>query len=228
MVGLPCFLWSERCFLHLFFLICAHFLELDLKFSTQLVFVFGQNSVGFVLVWVLVAFVEMGKVENRSFHRLRLRFGVYGFAVMSLLFQSFHLCWSLNEEGKWDGFSCTGLMALAIKLFLIFCFWWKFRGGVWRVFWVDLYGFIWAGLTLLKFRERVVNDPFGALSNWDDHKEDINPCFWLGVECSDGKVIALYVVPCFVLSLSLSCFFSPSLMFLEFGTWLWKTSIYYA
>ncbi|CAK9323875.1 unnamed protein product [Citrullus colocynthis] len=87
----------------------------------------------------------MGKVENRSFHRFRLRFGVYGFAVMSLLFQSFHLCWSLNEEG----------------------------------------------LTLLKFRERVVNDPFGALSNWDDHKEDINPCFWLGVECSDGKVIAL-------------------------------------
>ncbi|XP_038893218.1 probable inactive receptor-like protein kinase At3g56050 isoform X2 [Benincasa hispida] len=87
----------------------------------------------------------MGKVENRSFHRFRLRFGVYGFVVMSFLFQSFHLCWSLNEEG----------------------------------------------LTLLKFRERVVNDPFGALSNWNDHKEDINPCFWFGVECSDGKVVSL-------------------------------------
>ncbi|XP_022146863.1 probable inactive receptor-like protein kinase At3g56050 [Momordica charantia] len=87
----------------------------------------------------------MGEVENRNFHRFRNRLRVYGVVVVSLLFQSFHLCWSLNEEG----------------------------------------------LTLLKFRERVVNDPFGALSNWNDHKEDINPCFWLGVECSDGKVVAL-------------------------------------
>ncbi|KAA0035871.1 putative inactive receptor-like protein kinase [Cucumis melo var. makuwa] len=47
------------------------------------------------------------------------------------------------------------------------------------------------GLTLLKFRERVVSDPFGVLSNWNDHKEDINPCFWFGVECSDGKVVSL-------------------------------------
>lgn len=54
--------------------------------------------------------------------------------------------------------------------------------------------FFYAGLALLKFRERVVNDPLGALSNWNDHKEDINPCFWLGVECSDGKVVALYVL----------------------------------
>lgn len=53
-------------------------------------------------------------------------------------------------------------------------------------------------------RERVVNDPFGALSNWNDHKEDINPCFWLGVECSDGKVVALYVLHFF--HLSFSCF----------------------
>ncbi|KGN50680.1 probable inactive receptor-like protein kinase At3g56050 isoform X2 [Cucumis sativus] len=87
----------------------------------------------------------MGKVQNLSFHRFRLRIGVYGFVVISLLFQSFHLSWSLNEEG----------------------------------------------LTLLKFRERVVNDPFGVLSNWNDHKEDINPCFWFGVECSDGKVVSL-------------------------------------
>ncbi|XP_023543034.1 probable inactive receptor-like protein kinase At3g56050 [Cucurbita pepo subsp. pepo] len=87
----------------------------------------------------------MGKVENPSFHRFRLRFRVYGLVVTCLLFQSFHLCWSLNEEG----------------------------------------------LTLLKFRERVVNDPFDSLSNWNDHKEDINPCFWFGVECSDGKVISL-------------------------------------
>lgn len=63
-----------------------------------------------MLVWVLVALFDMGKVENLSFHRFRLRFGVYGFVVISLLFQSFHLCWSLNEEGKWNGSSCTSFM----------------------------------------------------------------------------------------------------------------------
>lgn len=71
---------------------------------------------------------------------------------------------------------------------------------------IDLFVFIWAGLTLLKFRERVVSDPFGVLSNWNDHKEDINPCFWFGVECSDGKVVSLYVLHLLFLLLYLSLF----------------------
>ncbi|TXG50076.1 hypothetical protein EZV62_025951 [Acer yangbiense] len=44
------------------------------------------------------------------------------------------------------------------------------------------------GLALLRIRESVLSDPFGALKNWrsiDDH------CSWFGVECSDGKVVIL-------------------------------------
>ncbi|KAH7853268.1 hypothetical protein Vadar_000723 [Vaccinium darrowii] len=47
------------------------------------------------------------------------------------------------------------------------------------------------GLALLKFRERVVSDPFGALSNWNIEDGVIDPCSWFGVECSDGKVVVL-------------------------------------
>ncbi|XP_052211261.1 probable inactive receptor-like protein kinase At3g56050 isoform X2 [Diospyros lotus] len=47
------------------------------------------------------------------------------------------------------------------------------------------------GMALLKFRERVVRDPFGALLNWNVHGGDVDPCSWFGVECSDGKVIIL-------------------------------------
>lgn len=49
-----------------------------------------------------------------------------------------------------------------------------------------------AGLTLLRFKERVVNDPFGSLSNWKDDDGEIDPCSsWFGVECSDEKVVVL-------------------------------------
>ncbi|XP_059627945.1 probable inactive receptor-like protein kinase At3g56050 [Cornus florida] len=47
------------------------------------------------------------------------------------------------------------------------------------------------GLALLKLRERVVSDPFGALSNWNDEVGVIDPCWWFGVECSDGNVVVL-------------------------------------
>ncbi|XAR60762.1 Non-specific serine/threonine protein kinase [Bertholletia excelsa] len=47
------------------------------------------------------------------------------------------------------------------------------------------------GLALLKFREGVVNDPFGALSNWGDREGDANPCSWFGVKCIGRKVIIL-------------------------------------
>lgn len=47
------------------------------------------------------------------------------------------------------------------------------------------------GLALLRFRERVLRDPFGALSKWNDSETDIDPCSWFGVECSHGKVVIL-------------------------------------
>ncbi|XP_061997652.1 probable inactive receptor-like protein kinase At3g56050 isoform X2 [Rosa rugosa] len=47
------------------------------------------------------------------------------------------------------------------------------------------------GLALLRFRERVVSDPFGALSNWNDEDGETDPCSWFGVECSNGKVVVL-------------------------------------
>ncbi|XP_022753889.1 inactive receptor-like serine/threonine-protein kinase At2g40270 [Durio zibethinus] len=47
------------------------------------------------------------------------------------------------------------------------------------------------GLALLRLRDRVVSDPFGALSNWKENDGEIDPCSWFGVECSDGKVISL-------------------------------------
>lgn len=48
-----------------------------------------------------------------------------------------------------------------------------------------------AGLELLRFKERVASDPFGALSNWNVEVGVIDPCSWFGVECSDGKVVVL-------------------------------------
>uniref|UniRef100_A0A5B7AUI3 Protein kinase domain-containing protein n=2 Tax=Davidia involucrata TaxID=16924 RepID=A0A5B7AUI3_DAVIN len=47
------------------------------------------------------------------------------------------------------------------------------------------------GLALLRFKDRVVSDPFGALSNWKDSVGIIDPCSWFGVECSDGNVVVL-------------------------------------
>ncbi|KAF3638584.1 Inactive receptor-like serine/threonine-protein kinase [Capsicum annuum] len=47
------------------------------------------------------------------------------------------------------------------------------------------------GLSLLRFRERVESDPFGALSNWKDGDGVENPCTWLGVGCFNGNVVSL-------------------------------------
>ncbi|XP_060178828.1 inactive receptor-like serine/threonine-protein kinase At2g40270 isoform X2 [Lycium barbarum] len=47
------------------------------------------------------------------------------------------------------------------------------------------------GLALLRFRERVESDPFGALSNWKDGDGVENPCTWFGVGCLDGNVVSL-------------------------------------
>ncbi|XP_047321910.1 inactive receptor-like serine/threonine-protein kinase At2g40270 [Impatiens glandulifera] len=49
------------------------------------------------------------------------------------------------------------------------------------------------GQALLRFRERVVRDPYSALLSWNDdvQDEDANPCSWFGVGCTDGRVITL-------------------------------------
>ncbi|XP_022148367.1 inactive receptor-like serine/threonine-protein kinase At2g40270 [Momordica charantia] len=44
------------------------------------------------------------------------------------------------------------------------------------------------GFALLRIREGIVRDPFGALSSWNG---EFDHCSWFGVECSDGKVVLL-------------------------------------
>lgn len=47
------------------------------------------------------------------------------------------------------------------------------------------------GLALLRIREKMESDPFGALSGWVDNDGVDDPCFWYGVKCSNGNVVAL-------------------------------------
>ncbi|KAK6122020.1 hypothetical protein DH2020_044238 [Rehmannia glutinosa] len=47
------------------------------------------------------------------------------------------------------------------------------------------------GVALLRFKEKVINDPHGALSNWRDEIGVENPCSWFGIECFEGYVVAL-------------------------------------
>lgn len=49
----------------------------------------------------------------------------------------------------------------------------------------------YAGLALLRLKDRVVNDPFCSLSNWKEEDGEFVHCSWFGVECSDGKVVVL-------------------------------------
>lgn len=49
-----------------------------------------------------------------------------------------------------------------------------------------------AGKALLRFHDRVLKDPFGALSSWNgDGGGGINPCSWFGVGCAHGRVVVL-------------------------------------
>ncbi|GMI87306.1 Male Disoverer 2, morphogenesis of root hair 1 [Hibiscus trionum] len=48
------------------------------------------------------------------------------------------------------------------------------------------------GLALLRLKEKVVNDPFGALWDWKKGDGEVAHCSWFGVQCSDdGKVVFL-------------------------------------
>lgn len=45
-----------------------------------------------------------------------------------------------------------------------------------------------SALALMKFKERIERDPFGALMDW----EELPHCSWSGVVCSDdGRVVIL-------------------------------------
>ncbi|KAI3685620.1 hypothetical protein L6452_34871 [Arctium lappa] len=46
------------------------------------------------------------------------------------------------------------------------------------------------GFYLLRSRDRVANDLFGVLSNWNDDLGGANPCSWFGVNRSKGCVVA--------------------------------------
>ncbi|KAH9615761.1 hypothetical protein KSS87_016158 [Heliosperma pusillum] len=47
------------------------------------------------------------------------------------------------------------------------------------------------GIALLRFKERVVNDPFEALTSWNGNIDETCPCSWFGIQCADGHVISL-------------------------------------
>ncbi|KAI3928339.1 hypothetical protein MKW98_023940 [Papaver atlanticum] len=50
------------------------------------------------------------------------------------------------------------------------------------------------GSALLRFKDVIVSDPYGALLDWrqNEDEEDQNPCSWFGVGCSHhGKVVTL-------------------------------------
>ncbi|KAH6837369.1 hypothetical protein C2S53_010771 [Perilla frutescens var. hirtella] len=57
------------------------------------------------------------------------------------------------------------------------------------------FGFCWSlndeGVALLKFKDRILSDPHGGLSNWIDEVGVENPCSWFGVGCSQGFVVDL-------------------------------------
>lgn len=43
----------------------------------------------------------------------------------------------------------------------------------------EIFNFGCAGFVLLKFREGVVRDPFGALLTWNEDYEEVNPSYGL-------------------------------------------------
>lgn len=61
-----------------------------------------------------------------------------------------------------------------------------FSENVDDVFWV-----VKTGIALLKFREKVVNDPYGALTSWKQENGEANPCSWFGIGCVGGHVVSL-------------------------------------
>lgn len=107
--------------------------------------------------------------KNRKLSRLQDLCIASRLVAVFFLFQNLGFCCSLNEEGTSVVVGFLGLRNLD-------------DAETW---------FLCAGNALLKFRQRIVSDPFGALSNWVDDDSSFDPCNWFGVECSDGRVVAL-------------------------------------
>ncbi|GAA0167040.1 hypothetical protein LIER_40298 [Lithospermum erythrorhizon] len=84
----------------------------------------------------------------------------------------------MAEMEKWEIFK----LSKAMILFITFLF--QFENSF-------CYSLNHEGLALLRFKERVEEDPFGALLDWSDPNGDLNPCSWFGVKCSDGNVVSL-------------------------------------
>ncbi|CBI25442.3 unnamed protein product, partial [Vitis vinifera] len=91
------------------------------------------------------------------------------------------LCSKCCREARWLEMGESRKPGLGILMVVIMCSLYQNLGLCWSL--ND------EGLALLRFRERVVSDPFRALANWDDG--ELDPCSWFGVECSDGKVVIL-------------------------------------
>ncbi|KAL8258183.1 hypothetical protein R6Q59_030224 [Mikania micrantha] len=47
------------------------------------------------------------------------------------------------------------------------------------------------GLTLLKFKQSITQDPEGSLNNWNQSNE--TPCLWNGIACKDQKVVSVSI-----------------------------------
>lgn len=43
---------------------------------------------------------------------------------------------------------------------------------------------------LLSFKANMEFDPYGALADWEE-AEEVDSCFWFGVQCDAGRVVAL-------------------------------------
>lgn len=99
--------------------------------------------------------------------------------LLCLVHQEFSFCCSLNDEGINPIISHHHHFASSFSLY-------SFQP--WCIINILL---VLAGLSLLRFRERVESDPFGALSNWKDGDGVENPCTWLGVGCFNGNVVSL-------------------------------------
>ncbi|GAA0151124.1 hypothetical protein LIER_37232 [Lithospermum erythrorhizon] len=84
----------------------------------------------------------------------------------------------MAEMEKWEIFK----LSKAMILFITFLF--QFENSF-------CYSLNHEGLALLRFKERVEEDPFGALLDWSDPNGDLNHCSWFGVKCSDGNVVSL-------------------------------------
>lgn len=81
------------------------------------------------------------------------------------------------------------------RIFLLMCFL-QFAGSSTTCFFrfLSISSFsqtLVTGLALLRFKEGILSDPFGALVTWNDDVGVLNPCFWNRIQCDNGNVVSL-------------------------------------